>query len=278
MKIGNKEILIILISAIVLISAFVYKVNAAKNITGIMIFRDVTIGLQGYENMGFENWNSEFYLPARTCHGFVNYCSYVYTTTNMEKSDLNKDGKVDYNDVNAAVRSFNCNSTNGCWNLPVEECYFVIDGRGFKDPTRDCQMNNDDINLITANMYKTHNLMLSPGCESDDICKSDINQDGKVDMRDMSIAIGKNGKTADSYKRLINRQSQADITGPTAGVPDSTINMRDIAFIIQSYGQTAIETRCSKVDISQVSDTLYRAIINGIGIDRIQLSYECTIS
>jgi len=66
---------------------------------------------------------------------------------------------------------------------------------------------------------------------------ADINHDYKVDMKDIGIAARAFGTMPGDP--LWN--PDADITGPIAWVPDSIVNMRDVAFIAHCFGWTPIE-------------------------------------
>jgi len=64
--------------------------------------------------------------------------------------------------------------------------------------------------------------------------KTDINMDGKVDIKDIAIM----AKAFGSYPGSTNWDPIADITGPTLGVPDNKVDSYDIAFIAKNYGKT----------------------------------------
>jgi hypothetical protein len=286
MKLNNKEIWIILISAIVIISVFGNMVRGAKVITGITIFRDIPLTKEDYQYFGKEEFLTYFYLPDDGCTGFVNYCSYIYASENLSKADSNQDGKIDDADLISMVKAYGCNrdkaknpactdsNSDGicdCWNQPVEECFFVISGREFRDPDRDCKMEQDDLDLITANFAKTHNLMKTVGCENNDICEADINQDGVVDILDATIAGVKYGAKAELYKRLLQKKSEADLND------DGYVNILDAVLMASNYGKEAIERRCSREPIKHTSGKEYEINVQGIGINWVQSAWQCPV-
>ncbi|MHA1865445.1 MAG: hypothetical protein ACTSWZ_02970 [Candidatus Heimdallarchaeaceae archaeon] len=271
MKIKNKETWIILIVAIFLISSFAYTVRGATRLTGIIIFRDIPLTKENYKYFGTETISTSFYLPDDDCTGFVNYCSYVYVSEDISKADINKDGKIDDTDVAIISKAYGCKNGETCWNDPVEECFFTISGRKFKDPTRDCKMDSNDINLITNHYGETNDYALSPTCDNYEVCKADINQDGKVDVYDSTIANSKNGKTADLFERLSQHKSEADLDN------DGDVDIYDAVKVTSNYGKEAIERRCSKESIGHIGGREYNINVSGIGISWVQVSYECSI-
>jgi hypothetical protein len=60
----------------------------------------------------------------------------------------------------------------------------------------------------------------------------DTNGDGVVDMKDVAPAARGFGTVPGSPRWNPN----ADVSGPTQGVPDGKIDMRDIAFIARRFG------------------------------------------
>jgi hypothetical protein len=271
MKIKDKEIWIIVISAIILISAFVFTARAASTLTGIMVFRDIPLTQDQYKSLGTETFSATFLLPSGSCIGFVNYCDFEYQTTDIKNADIYRDGKIDNYDIYAMVAAYDCKLGDACWNQPVEQCYFVMNGRPFKDPTRDCKINQSDINLITSKYGLTHNKALTADCENDEVCKADMNQDGVVDIYDVSLAGSLVGKTADTYLRLLQSKAEADING------DGKVDIFDVAAVTINYGKNAIIKRCPTKDMIHDSGRKYSISLQGIGTSWIQVAYECPI-
>jgi hypothetical protein len=269
MKFENKEILIILISAIVLISAFEYAVRAVPILTGVMIFRDIPLTQENYQYLGNEVFSADFYLPSTVCTGFVNYCSYVYSSDVNSKADINKDGKIDEIDATILQKSYGCAaSDSSCWNKPVEECFFIKNGRRFRDPTRDCKMDQDDAQLVSANMGNDPYVNTGQ-CENNAVCRADINQDGSVDSLDAIIVSNFYGKSADSFERIAPHESVGDLNG------DGTIDILDAIILSKSYGKAAIERKCNRSSITHTADREYGIYIEGVGITWVQASYQC---
>jgi len=276
MKIRNKEIWVILISAIIMASVLGYTVKAAnRTVTVAMNFKDILITKDQYQKLGAETFSTDFLLPSENCdnpeYTFVNYCSYVYKQGIDGRADINKDGKIDSNDLLVMKKAFDCNKNQTCWSRPVEDCFFTISGRKFKDPTRDCKITIDDLNLIQNNFGKNDTNALSGACENDDICKSDVDQDGDVDIYDVTILSPRIGQTADSFERLVERASYLDLNG------NNVIDLFDIMPIAINYGADAIEQRCSKTSVTHVSGRLYRLNIAGVGISSVMVIAQCAV-
>jgi len=278
MKIRNKEIWVILISAIIMASVLGYTVKAAnRTVTVAMNFKDILITKDQYQKLGAETFSTDFLLPSENCdnpeYTFVNYCSYVYKQGIDGRADINKDGKIDSNDLFPMKKVFGCKSGEACWSRPVEDCFFTISGRKFKDPNRDCKMAIDDLNLITdpKNYNKNNTNALSGACENDDICQADVNQDGFVDLIDVAILSPRIGQTADSFERLVERASYLDLNG------NNVIDLFDIMPIAINYGADAIEQRCSKTSVTHVSGRLYRLNIAGVGISSVMVIAQCAV-
>ena len=269
MKIKNKEIWIILFAAIILVSAFIYKVKAIPVITGIMIDRDVVVYQDDYERFVNEHLTYPYYLPGTSCTGYTEYDSFVYKSDVNPKADINGDGKIDEIDAAVLSKAYGCNSTMPCWNQPVEACWFGVAGRKFKDPTRDCKMDQDDENLITQHYGERHNLMGSPSCENSDVCKADINQDGVVDVIDAVIVSNKFNKPVDFFERIAPALSSADLNG------NGVVDILDAIILSNYYGKTAIESKLIKVPLTHVSGYEYSVTIDGKGISRIRTVYKC---
>lgn len=274
MKIKNKEITIILITATLMFSAFGYIVEA-RYVTGIINNRDIPVTLENYRYLANEYFSSDFYLPAATCTGFINFCRIVYVSADAAAADMNRDGKVDETDAAILTKSFGCSSGQSCWNQPVEECFFTKTSAGvlrkFKDPTRDCKINQDDLNLIASNLGKRHANQFSQACNSDPVCQSDVNQDGVVDIFDAMITNEFNGKTADDFERIAQRESIADLNN------DGVIDLFDALKLSNSYGKEALQNSCSRNPITHTSLRLYNENVSGVGINWIQTTYECTV-
>ena len=263
---------IILITAIILVSVFVYSVKGERYVTGVIVFRDIPLTKENYANMGTETFSNTFYLPGDSCSGFVTYCGYVYKSGVDSRADINKDGKIDDTDLAIMVKAYGCNKTrDNCWDQPIEECFFTISGRRFKDPTRDCKMTQADSDLITNYYGQTHSYALSYNCDEYEICRADINQDGKVDIYDATIAGTKIGQTADLFVRLVQHKSEADLDG------NGAVNLFDAIIVTTNYGKDAIERVCRKTSISHNTGREYGISVQGIGISWVHISYDCLV-
>jgi len=81
--------------------------------------------------------------------------------------------------------------------------------------------------------YNTTNNVLVDGSVKIRIV-GDINDDGKVDMKDIALVAAAFG-TSPGHPRW---NPDADITGPTYLVPDSKVDMRDISLVAKNFGQS----------------------------------------
>jgi hypothetical protein len=275
MKINNKQVLTILfVAVVVLIAFYVYSVKGIitqGEVSGAMVLKDQKLTYADYEFLRDETFSNEIYLPSDSCEGVVNYCHYVYKSGVNASADINQDGKIDVTDGFILAESFGCKSgdTTDCWNQPVDVCFFVIGGRKFKDPTRDCKFNQSDMNLITASFGLKNSYMNKPGCESDDICKSDINQDGIVNAIDAVIAGIEFNKSADTFERLVDTKSKADIN------KDGFVNAIDAVLYGVNYGKEAIEQKCSSVPLAHIGGRKYSVSATGRGLYYTGVSYWC---
>jgi len=274
MKINNKQMAITLVSALVLISVYAYSVRGMpiiNDITGQYILRDQRWTREEFADINDETFSNIINLPTSNCVGTVNYCSVTYKSGINANADINKDGKIDATDANILAKAFGCGSGQACWTRPLDQCYFSASGRKFKDPTRDCKFDSSDQTLITANMGKSHTLMGSPSCDSNDVCKSDISQDGVVDIIDAIITSNFYGKNADTFDRLANSQSQADLNG------DNTVDILDAITMANNYGKDAIEQRCSgTTSLTYISGNKYSASLPTMKAPYyISVSFSC---
>jgi hypothetical protein len=270
----NQKILIILVSAFILVPIYAYSVKSAtpSTISGVMVLKDQKLTFADYEFLRDETFSNEIYLPSDGCEGVVNYCHYVYKPGVNASADINQDGKIDATDGFILMESFGCKSGDtltNCWNQPVDVCFFVIGGRKFKDPTRDCKFNQSDINLMTPSFGLKNSYMNNPGCESDDICKSDINQDGIVNIIDAVIAGIEFNKSADTFERLVDTKSKADIN------KDGQINIFDAVLYGVNYGKEAIEQKCSSIPLAHIGGRKYSVSATGRGLYYTGVSYWC---
>lgn len=270
MKIDNKTIIIISVSALVLVSFYAYSVRSSISyaVTGDIILRDQRYLGQEFGDINYETFSNVINLPSSSCTGTVNYCAVVYKDSSAStKADINGDGKVDSTDGEILSKAYGCKSGQTCWTQPIEECYFTISGRQFGDPTRDCKFDSSDQALITANMGKTHTNMGKQACGSDPICEADINQDGTVDIMDAIIASNLMNKNADTFVRIANSKSQADING------NGEVDILDAITMSNSYGRAAVEQTCFNTPLVHTSGNQY-----GVNIPTIKSPYYISVT
>jgi len=272
MKIDNKTIMIISVSALVLVSFYAYSVRSSINyaVTGDIVLRDQRYMRQEFGDINDETFSNVINLPASNCSGTVNYCAVVYKSGITASADINKDGKIDGTDAEILTKAYDCKSGQTCWNQPIDQCYFTIGGRKFKDPTRDCKFDSSDQALISnvSVWGKTNTLIGKNGCDDDNVCKADINQDGTVNIIDAIITSNLLGKNADTFDRLVNTQSQADLNG------DGSVDMLDAITFSNNYGKSAIEQKCfSNTLLVHISGNQY-----GVNIPTMKAPYHISVT
>jgi hypothetical protein len=252
-----------------LVSFYAYSVRSSivGVATGDIILRDQSYMRQEFVNINNEAFSNIINLPAGNCTGTVNYCAVVYKSGVNAKADMNGDGIIDVTDAEILDKAFGCQIGQTCWNQPIEQCYFTLSGRKFKDPTRDCKFDSNDTALITDNMGNTDTLAGKSGCDDNDACKADINQDGVVNILDSIIASDLMGKNADTFVRLANSMSQADING------DGKVDMSDAILLGNNYNQNAIEQRCFNTPLTYISGNQY-----GVNIPTMKAPYYISVT
>lgn len=277
MKIDNKGILITLaIVGIVLASVYTYSTKAVVTpgeVTGYIVTMDQKTAEGDYQPFTDKSFSTTIYLPRDNCEGVVNYCSWAYRDGVDTRADLNKDGVIDDTDIYIWSRAFGC--TGDCLNQPIEDCFFLISGRKFKDPSDDCYMNQTDLNIWSSSFGQTYTSILN--FTSSNAGKADVNKDYKVDMRDVAIIQSVWGEYANYFERYVEKASQIDLTGTTTNVPDGRIDMRDVGIITANYGEKAVGGNCETTPLVHLTGKEYSASASGIGLYYVGISYSCTI-
>lgn len=272
MKINNKEILILLVTlGIVLTSVYTYSVKSAATPyteAGDMVLMDQKISEGDYQSTGFKAFQTSVILPSSQCTGFATCCGFNFPSSVDSKFDINKDGRIDIEDVRFENRSFGCANSMPCWNDPVEECYFSINGRLFMDPTQDCYMDQNDINAV--NQY----FGTSPGtgCGRGVDCFADVNRDGIIDSRDSAVVGKRSGSYADVYIRE-GYKYQGDLTG------DGLVDIKDISMLSKNLGsmsQEANQQTCAKTSLINIGNNEYTISCSGYGLYYANVAYKCT--
>ena len=264
-----------------MISVLGYFGRAARTVTGNIMFKDIAFTKENYKYLGTETFSYEPTLLSADCSGNFTWCSYVYKTGIDSRADINKDGKINFEDLYVVAKAFDCKSGQTCWSQPIEECFFtttvnnIID-RKFTDPTRDCKMDVFDLNLIASVINNATGTPInpyrfSPNCGIYDVCKADINQDGSVDIFDTSFVAKRNGNSADLYERIAEKKSEADLN------KDGIVDILDIALISTSFNNDAIERKCFQSQIVHKSGRTYAINIEGVGIAWVGTSFVCAV-
>ena len=271
MKIDNKEALIILISAIIILSAFGYLVKAAtyKYVSGYMILFDQTALL---ENKEMNTYSNSLFLPSDNCEASAVGCSYVFSSDIDPKLDINKDGRIDYIDIKLVSSAFGCTeklytgAPNPCWEekVTVQECYFSYTGGFFKDPSGDCYINKTDIDMVASKFGK------SAAYGSSDY-SSDVNKDGIIDVMDIAIISGHYDKYADYFRSYVIKKKDADLN------KDGIVDIVDISLVARDFGQVASIQGCVQTPITSMGGNKWKVSVSGIGLYHVGVSYRCQI-
>ncbi|MEM5782393.1 MAG: dockerin type I domain-containing protein, partial [Candidatus Aenigmatarchaeota archaeon] len=269
MKIDNKQILItLIIVAIAVLSIYTISVKGAltPGEGGNIVLMDRDISSDDPAAHQEKSFTTYIYLPGDNCEASVTYCSYAYESGVDTRADVNHDGKIDLIDLLVTVRTFSCTPNKDCWNEPIEDCYFVIGGRKFKDPTTvknypnvDCLINASDIEIWKNGFGKKTSAYCELSNPITDECASDVNKDGKVDMYDVAIMLSKINQYADRFERYVEKGgSQADIN------KDSKVDMSDIGIVANSFGKSATEQLCQTKPLTHVSGQKYAVDVSGL--------------
>ena len=178
-----------------------------------------------------------FYISLPTgATGRVTAFGRDFESTVNPKTDITGDGVVDDADIHILMESYNCQQGQECWEQSVdfEQCYFLTpDGnRIFKDPTRDCKMNQDDADFIQTYYSQSWdiNACAFEG-STPNKCWADVNKDRKVNIYDATMVAGAVGSYADAYIRYSNiKQKAADMNG------NGKVDIYDAVEIAGDYG------------------------------------------
>jgi hypothetical protein len=273
----DKHIWISLItSVIVVIIVFSYLTKAAtitNTVSGYLILMDQRVSSSDYGVLGIKNFESVVYLPSGNGKGTVTSCSFNFPSGIDGTADITKDGRIDAADVYISIMSFLCNKDNTCWEKPfmIEECYFTYSDHQFKDPTRDCKIDMSDINLA-INCFQNKTSPFSTSCETNECCRADVNNDGIVDVADISIIATNNNTYASVYKNYgFVKRKNIDINN------DGIVDVADISIIAENYGYAATEQTCKNDPLEHVSGNEWRVRTSGRGLYYIGVSYIVTV-
>jgi hypothetical protein len=279
----NNKILVFAIVGILLISAFAYLAKGAAGSTasGYLILMDQKVSTSDYEVFKDKKFESIVFLPSSDCQGYTTSCKYVFPQGVDEKGDINKDGKIDSIDVYFAVKAYDCKSGETCWNSPIknQECYFVYSGRRFRDPYgaaaddySDCKMDSNDSVLVINNYGKNDPYALSFSCRNYEVCRADVNQDGKVDIYDVALVNSLMGQYANEFVYL------GFVTGKDLDLDgNGVVDIYDIQPITQNFGKSATEQKCEIMSIEHVSGNQWRIKVGGRGLFYVGASYLCAL-
>jgi len=266
-------ILVLGIAIFALALNYFVRATSVTAISGYLILLDQKVSQNDYLFLGEKEFSTIIYLPSSNAEGIVTYCSFVFPEGVDEKADITKDGIIDYADIYLVAKSFGCEKTDPCWNetFRLEKCYFVYSGRKFQDPSGDCYINETDLNMVSKNFGKETN----PGaynCDMDEVCKSDINKDGIVDIMDLAILANNYGKYASEFVNYANIKK-----GDTDMNNDGYIGVDDVYLVAKNFGQAANQQKCSTAPLENLGNNKYRVRVNGRGLYYVGVSYRVLV-
>jgi len=267
-----KILSILALGIAILAFALNYFVKAANvaTISGYLILLDQKVSQDDYLFLGEREFSTIIYLPSSNGEGIVTYCIFTFPQGVNEKADILKDGVIDYADLYIATQSYGCQKDKPCWDesFRVEKCYFIYSGRKFEDPSRDCYINETDLNMVKKNFGKTTNPR-DPNCDLDEVCRSDINRDGIVDIFDVAILAARFNQYANEFVNFgYIKKKDADING------DGIVDMLDVATIGINFGKSANQQKCMTTSLENLGNNKYRVSVKGRGIHYVGVSYK----
>ena len=283
MKINNKQILIILVSVAVLISAvgYITLADSTYKVWGGRVFEDLSVPV--FSAVSTNNIKSTFstkvILSSDDCRIVSTVLSYGFPSGVDEKADVTNDGKVDWIDIYLAVKSFGMGSASSGWNTPFNEdrCFFVVGNSRFLNPIDDnttgYKINQTSIDLVASQFGKSDPYVTSYDCLNQNLCKADVNRDGRVDGRDIALVAKRLYDPYPDFCFSLSdfKPSDLDIGG------DGKVDGRDIALIARNYGQKADQLKSSEATIEDIGNATYKVTATGYNIYHVDISYECNV-
>ncbi len=267
-----KILAVLALGIAVLALSFNYFVRAATvtAISGYLILLDQKVSQDDYMYLGEKTFSTIVYLPTNNAEGIVTYCSFTFPDGIDEKADITKDGIVDYADLYLVSKSYGCEKNQACWNqtFNIEKCYFTYSGKKFQDPSGDCYINETDLNLVNKNYGKTTNPS-SPNCDLDEVCKSDVNKDGIIDISDIALLGFNFKKYANEFENYRNIKK-----GDTDLNKDGIVDISDISIVARNFGSMANHQNCSTTNLENLGNNKYRIKVNGRGLYYVGVSYK----
>lgn len=268
---NNKTIGIILIVSVLLIITvygFLAKATTVTTVSGYLVLMDQQLPTDTcwLEDKFFD---SIIYLPSDTAEGQVTSCSFNFPTGIKERADITKDGRIDATDIYLFAEAYGCEQGQDCWNKTFnhEDCYFVNGCRLFKDPNRDCKIDDSDLKIV-SDCWGNSTDPISSACENDKCCKADINKDGKVNLMDYSLLAYNYNKTASIYQNYRGLSyKDADING------DGKINLQDYFTAALNYGYIADRWTCTNSPLKHLSGNQYEVTASGWNLGFVGVAY-----
>jgi len=281
MKISNKEALIILVSAALLISFFGYLVKGAttSRVSGYMVLMDHVTPMIDGEDFGYttQQYSTSIFLPSDNCNCKATICSYEFPPGVNPAVDVNKDGRIDFVDLYLFIKAYRSPTEDLYKYFNITKCLFKVGNLRYEDPDRDCQMTMDDINNITK-QYKIEGPTNPYSADCDERCRADLNKDGQIDGMDLALALMKYrvGGYADEYLNF-NYLRPIDFDFDK----DGHIDGMDLYHFIRNgnvsnFGAMATEQRCHTVSVQNAGGNEYIVSGTGYGIYHAAVSYLCT--
>lgn len=268
-----KILAVLVLGIAILASALNYYFAKAASITavsGYLILLDQKISESDYLYLGEKELSTIIYLPSTNADGMITYCVFTFPEGVDEKADITKDGRIDYADAYLLSQAYGCQKHQACWNesFKLEQCYFVYSGRRFQDPSRDCYINETDLNIVKKYYGKTTE-PYSANCELDEACMADVNKDGVINLFDVVILAANFNKYANEFVNYAYiKKSACDLNN------DGNINLFDAVILGRNFGQMANEQKCYTKSLTNLGNYKYQVSVKGKGLHYVGVSYR----
>jgi hypothetical protein len=266
---------VLLITSLSLALNFSYMARGEeenKVISGYIILMDQEPS-PVYGIHGKNKFTSIIYLPSEYVEGSVTSCSFVFPSDVDPKTDLNEDGKIDCVDLKLIAKAYGCNETKDCWEETLRsiDCYFYHSEQRFKDPTRDCYIDQSDVDLIKEYYGEENTESFSINCDEKEVCRADVNKDGSVDIYDLTLVSSMFGEYSQEILDTKIKYKDCDVNA------DGMIDIYDVVLVGNNFNAEANEQKCEETQLEHLSGNEYIVSVEGRGLYYIGVSYLATI-
>jgi len=291
MKIENKQIAIILVSVAVILSVVGYIVKGmplridggSNEFTGYRTLYDQpppVFSVASTDNI-YKTFTTTIFIKGIGCIIKSTVLSYGFPEGVDEKLDVTKDGKIDWIEIYMAEKSFGKGSASPDWNTPFNEdrCFFVVGDTRFESPIDNAnigyKITMDDVNFTAKQFGNSNPYVYHVDCSSYDVCRADVNKDGKVDGRDIALVAKR--LYPDPYPDFCMslsdfKPSDFDLNG------DGKVDGRDLASVSKAIDQKANQVKTSEATIQQIDNSTYKVTATGYDIYHVDITWDCYAS